>query len=68
MLVQGRWVAVPEIAIQYRTLLGDNGETNGGHWCGVILNEAEGASTFLEYTRCAILPPNFSLGPSAPVR
>ena len=30
MLVEGEWIAVPNGAIQYRALLGDTGETDGG--------------------------------------
>ena len=48
MLVDGRWIVVPDDTIQYRALNGDTGETAGGHWCGK-----------LEYgvTYCAVLPP-----------
>jgi hypothetical protein len=48
MLVDGRWIVVPDDTIQYRALDGDTGETAGGHWCGK-----------LEYgvTYCAVLPP-----------
>jgi hypothetical protein len=48
MLVDGRWIVVPDNTIQYRALDGDTGETAGGHWCGK-----------LEYgvTYCAVLPP-----------
>jgi hypothetical protein len=31
MLVDGRWIVVPDDTIQYRALDGDNGETAGGH-------------------------------------
>jgi hypothetical protein len=55
MLVDGRWIVVPDDPIQYRALNGDTGETAGGHWCGK-----------LEYgvTYCAVLPPRsaFSIG------
>ena len=34
MLVEGKWIVVPQQKIQYRTLEGDTGETAGGHWCG----------------------------------
>jgi hypothetical protein len=49
MLVDGRWIVVPDETIQYRALDGDSGETAGGHWCGK-----------LQYgvTYCAVLPPN----------
>jgi len=51
MLVDGKWIAVWENHIQYRTLEGDTGETGGGHWCGKI-----------EYgvTYCAVLPPSLA--------
>jgi hypothetical protein len=35
MLLDDEWVRVPNKLIQYRSLDGDNGETRGGHWCGV---------------------------------
>jgi hypothetical protein len=35
MYVNGKWISVHDEAIQYRTLEGDDGKTNGGHWCGV---------------------------------
>ena len=28
------WVWVPHAIVEYRSLEGDTGETNGGHWCG----------------------------------
>ena len=34
MLVDGDWIEVPGHTIQYRALLGDTGESGGGHWCG----------------------------------
>src|SRR5687768_11429477 len=34
MFIHGQWLAVPAEKIQYRVLLGDTGETYGGHWCG----------------------------------
>jgi hypothetical protein len=51
MLVDGRWIVVPNETIQYRTLSGDTGETGGGHWCGVTAD-------FVSVTFCAILPPS----------
>ena len=51
MLVNGKWIAVPDRAIQYRVLPGDTGETGGGHWCGWTTDW--GATTL-----CAVLPPN----------
>ena len=65
MLLDDEWVHVPNEAIQYRTLHGDAGETNGGHWCGVTSLQSyelhpyhpaiPQSSRF--YTRCVILPP-----------
>jgi hypothetical protein len=55
MLVDNHWIDIPETTIQYRALLGDDGETGGGHWCG------EHADFDWYYTRCAILPPNSAL-------
>jgi hypothetical protein len=54
MFVEGKWIWVPDHTIQYRALLGDTGETDGGHWCGRFGTAFEmGHATF-----CAILPPN----------
>jgi hypothetical protein len=56
MFVDGEWIAVPDYMIQYRALLGDTGETDGGHWCGRMQN---GQGQRMDYaTRCAVLPPN----------
>ena len=56
MFVEGEWIAVPDFTIQYRALLGDTGETDGGHWCGRMQN---GRGDRMDYpTHCAILPPN----------
>ena len=54
MLVDGQWIKVPRSTIQYRALLGDTGETRGGHWCGMAQNPTIGV---IYLTRCAILPP-----------
>jgi hypothetical protein len=55
MFVEGEWIAVPDSTIQYRALLGDTGETDGGHWCGQIHWQGHR----MDYaTHCAILPPN----------
>lgn len=51
MLVDGRWLAVPESAIQYRVLPGDTGETGGAHWCGGL--DPDGWVRI----HCAVLPP-----------
>jgi hypothetical protein len=32
--VAGEWIYINDDIIQYRTLDGDDGKTNGGHWCG----------------------------------
>jgi hypothetical protein len=57
MFVDGRWIEVPNRAIQYPALLGDTGETAGGHWCGAVY-EIDGANIDAAYvTQCAILPP-----------
>ena len=51
MLVSGTWVRIRDDEIQYRTLDGDSGDTNGSHWCG-------GTFPLLGIvTYCAILPP-----------
>jgi hypothetical protein len=56
MFVDGEWIVVPDFTIQYRALLGDTGETAGGHWCGFI---RDGYGDRVEYsTLCAVLPPN----------
>ncbi len=62
MFVDGEWIAVPDDTIQYRALLGDTGETGGGHWCGfaVTLPSEEDLEP-VDRTHCAILPPR--LGP-----
>jgi hypothetical protein len=54
MYVNGKWISVHDEAIQYRTLDGDDGKTNGGHWCGVPL----GSDIFVTF--CAVLPPRSS--------
>jgi len=54
MFVFGTWVAVPADKIQYRALLGDAGETGGGHWCGAGYEAGVGV---YYTTRCAVLPP-----------
>jgi hypothetical protein len=56
MFVEGEWITVPDGTIQYRTLPGDTGETDGGHWCGQIQS---GEGHGMAYaTHCAVLPPN----------
>ena len=54
MLVGGQWILIPNSKIQYRTLEGDDGKTNGGHWCGVRLEHD------IFVTFCAVLPPRSS--------
>jgi hypothetical protein len=56
MLVDQRWIDIPSETIQYRALVGDSGETGGGHWCGAPYRYFDGF-----YTRCAVLPPNSAL-------
>src|SRR3954467_1644400 len=60
MFVDGRWIEVPSEQIQYRALLGDTGETGGGHWCGAAFEPSLGS---LYITRCAILPPKSAFAP-----
>jgi hypothetical protein len=60
MFVRGRWIAVPNNKIQYRTLVGDTGETGGGHWCGWALDPTGPAGDSRAHTICAVLPPNFA--------
>src|SRR5262245_43766296 len=56
MFVEGEWISVNEDLIQYRTLDGDDGKTNGGHWCGY-----QYANDFSpRFTLCAVLPPRSS--------
>jgi hypothetical protein len=57
MLVDLEWISVPPDAIQYRLLLGDSGESGGGHWCGHRVNEPSETGYF---TFCAILPPRLT--------
>src|SRR5262245_61358832 len=47
MLMDNKWIVVPDDTIQYRTLEGDTGETVGGHWCG---------KSEYDITFCAVLP------------
>ena len=57
MLVDRLWIDVPSDKIQYRAILGDTGETGGGHWCGSGY-EMGGYDINVPYvTKCAILPP-----------
>jgi hypothetical protein len=57
MLVDQRWIDVPDERIQYRALLGDTGETGGGHWCGSTYAPASGDPNTVYMTKCAVLPP-----------
>jgi len=59
MLVDGDWVEVPGYTIQYRALLGDKGETAGGHWCGRTYQRVD--NSVFHVTQCAVLPPNSAL-------
>jgi hypothetical protein len=56
MFVESEWVSINDELIQYRTLDGDNGKTNGGHWCGIAY--AHDGSSHLTF--CAVLPPRSS--------
>lgn len=56
MFVGGQWVEVPNHTIQYRALLGDSGETGGGHWCGRAYQKVD--NSVFHVTQCAVLPPN----------
>ena len=60
MLVGKTWVWVPRAMVEYRSLEGDTGETNGGHWCG---EQYEGG--FVTY--CAFLPPRLLPRPNRAV-
>ena len=56
MFVEGEWIGISDELIQYRTLDGDDGKTNGGHWCGnPYTNDVSPYLTF-----CAVLPPRSS--------
>ena len=57
MYVDQRWINVPNERIQYRALLGDGGETGGGHWCGSAYEPDFSNLEGLYVTKCAILPP-----------
>ncbi len=35
MFVDEQWLDIRRSSIQYRILVGDRGETGGGHWCGL---------------------------------
>ncbi|WP_262031891.1 hypothetical protein [Microvirga sp. Mcv34] len=56
MLVDGEWVEVPGYTIQYRALLGDAGQTGGGHWCGRAYQRVD--NSVFHVTQCAVLPPS----------
>jgi hypothetical protein len=55
MFAYQRWIVVPADRIQYRTLPGDDGDTEGGHWCGLAYQQRNGR--VVHVTQCAILPP-----------
>ena len=57
MLVDQRWIDVPDERIPYRALLGDTGETGRGHWCGSTYKPDFGTPTTVYMTKCAVLPP-----------
>jgi hypothetical protein len=64
MLIHTTWITVPTDLIQYRSLLGDDGETAGGHWCGTTDWDlgSRGEDPALR-TFCAILPPKLASAP-----
>jgi hypothetical protein len=62
MFVYGQWIAVPADKIQYRALLGDTGETGGGHWCGTGYDVGFGV---YYNTLCAVLPPQAAAADTA---
>ena len=55
MFILNEWINIPPERILYVTLVGDTGETRGGHWCG----DHHPAGIWF-FTRCAVLPPNFT--------
>ena len=57
MLIDQQWLEIPSESIEYRSLDGDTGETNGAHWCG---SEIADPHIAMLYTYCAFLPPNLS--------
>jgi hypothetical protein len=61
MLVNGKWILVPNETIQYRALDGDTGETAGGHWCGLT-------GGHVTVTYCVILPPSSAYSTQAESR
>ena len=56
MLIDGEWIEVPGYTIQYHALLGDSGETGGGHWCGRSYQKVD--NSVFHVTQCAVLPPS----------
>ena len=66
MLVDQRWIDVPDERIQYRALLGDTGETGGGHWCGSTYKPDFGNPTTVYMTKCAVLPPQSASAQNRP--
>ena len=57
MFVDGRWIDVPLAWVQDRALPGDDGETDGGHWCGAAYEPDFSYLKNLYITKCAVLPP-----------
>ncbi len=66
MFVDQRWINVPDERIQYRALVGDTGETGGGHWCGSTYKPDFGNPNTLYMTKCAVLPPQSASVQAAP--
>jgi hypothetical protein len=48
--------SLADLAVALRTLDGDDGKTNGGHWCGITKGGDYGPIV----TWCAVLPPRSS--------
>jgi hypothetical protein len=57
MLIENLWFPIPSDVVEYRTVDGDTGESNGGHWCGKFLSSTIWRYEYLR-TYCAFLPPN----------
>ena len=66
MFVDQRWIDVPDERIQYRALLGDTGETGGGHWYGSTYQPDFGNPTTVYMTKCAVLPPQSASAQGTP--
>jgi hypothetical protein len=65
MLIDGSWFPIAEDLVEYRSLDGDMGDTNGGHWCG---KHQRGRGWTYIRTYCAFLPPKLTSAASLPRR